>query len=107
MKGLSEPEVLKKRLKALNMELRGTGVAGVDWDSLAAWYGNKLPSHLWNAWKDELRTKGFNWQKFLKLMSYNKKEMVLWATGELSWKDFVKAMRDSINGSIGELIRRG
>ena len=43
---------------------------GIDWDSLAVWAGNRIPSYLWKKWKFELSGRGFTWPQFLKPISY-------------------------------------
>ena len=65
-----------------------------------------MPSYLWNEWKEGLEARGFNWQKFLKFMSYNKLQMILWIRGTISWEDFVEKVIESLNGPLGEMIRR-
>ena len=101
-----EPEMLKEQIEAMRRELEKEHGEDINWESLAAWYGNRLPSYLWREWKEELKAEGFNWQKFLKLMSYNKHYMILWARGKMSWESFVEKIGESLEGSVGEMIRR-
>ena len=82
--------------------------SGVDWEPLAAWAGNKIPSYLWKdcKWKDVLRPKGFTWQSFLRLLKYHTRDMVLWMNGNITWAKFVETFRESINGPLGQSLRR-
>jgi len=102
-----EPEALKAQITIMRREMKKEVGMGIDWWQWAVWYGNRLPSYLWGEWEEELKAKGYNWQKFLKLMSYHKHDMILWVKGEISWKDFVEKVVESLKGTIGEMIRRG
>ena len=81
-----EPIELKMQIKTTIKKLERKWGTGIEWERLAVWYGNKLPSYLWNRWKAKLKEYEFNWQKFLKLMSYHTDDMVLWATSKMPWK---------------------
>ena len=39
-----EPETLKVQIEAMRRELEKEHGVDIDWGSLAAWYGNRLPS---------------------------------------------------------------
>ena len=43
----------------------------------------------------------------LKLMSYNKYQMIMWTRGEMPWESFVERVKETLEGPIGEMIRRG
>jgi hypothetical protein len=66
-----EPLMLKKQ---------STEQKGRKWDidSLVLWFGNRLPTYLWNdaGWSKPLKAEGYNWQSFLKILSLHKKEMI-------------------------------
>ena len=100
-----EPIEIKNRIVAMRKEFGKRG-EWADWDSLATWYGNKLPSYLWEKWKTTLKNEGFTWQSFLKLMSYSKQKIIKWAFGGMDWKELVNAIIEDINGSIGRIVKR-
>ena len=56
-------------------------------DSLFLWFGNRLPSYLWNegGWSKPLKKEGFNWQSFLKVLSLHKKDMIQWSRNGITW----------------------
>lgn len=97
-----EPVEIKKQI----LELRGSLGSNnkIDW-KLAVWYGNRIPQYLWGAWKEELAKKGFTWQKFLKLLRYRTDDAFLWVAGEMSWRDFMKKVLESLEGPLGEMIK--
>lgn len=99
-----EPIEIKKQI----LELRNTWGSNsrIDWNSLAVWYGNRIPQYLWNAWREELRKKGFTWQEFLKLLRYRTDDALLWVAGKISWENFVKKILESLEGPLGEITRR-
>ena len=77
-----------------------------DWDALAVWAGNKVPSYLWSRWKPILENEGFTWQRFLKLMKYKTYDAIRWMNGEISWAEYVREIIDMLKGPIADLIRR-
>jgi len=95
-----EPEKIKKEILELRSHL-GEG-EGIDWDSLAAWAGNRIPSYLWteSRWKNVLGKRGFTWQRFLKLMKYHTRDMALWMTGRISWEEFVQKLIEDIKSEL-------
>ncbi|MGB9693734.1 MAG: hypothetical protein ACPLYF_02710 [Fervidobacterium sp.] len=105
--GLEIPKE-KGEIKKKILELKGRVNSGLpfEYDSLAVWYGNIIPSYLWESWKNELKKKGWNWQKFLKLLSYSTREAVLYVEGEMSWEAFVSNVINLLESPIGEAIRK-
>lgn len=103
------PEPIEVKKYILEVKSMLGKESGVDWEPLAVWAGNKVPSYLWKDWKDILRAEGFTWQSFLRLLKYHTKDMVLWMNGNITWAKFVETFRESINGPLGksliELIR--
>lgn len=79
---------------------------GVKWDSLSVWYGNKLPKYLWDQWKDILKPRGFNWQKFLRLLKHRTDAILLWYKGKFTWEQFMGETINLINGPLGEEIAK-
>ena len=65
---------------------------------------NKVSSYLWKSWKDELKKEGWNWRKFLKLMSSRKNDLDSYLKGETSWEEFVKGTLELLEGSTGKMI---
>jgi len=98
-----EPLEIRKQI----LELRGRmgPGGGIDYNSLAIWYGNRVPQYLWNIWKSELTKKGFTWQKFLRLLKYRTDDAFLWVAGKMSWKEFVEKVMESLEGPLGEMIK--
>jgi hypothetical protein len=94
-----EPLSLKKQSKEQK---------GREWDieSLALWFGNRLPTYLWNdgGWSTPLKAEGYNWQSFLKILSLHKKEMIRWSRDALSWKDFLLKLQDTIKDPVFKTI---
>jgi hypothetical protein len=90
-----EPLMLKKLSNQQN---------GREWDidSLSLWFGNRLPTYLWNdaGWSKPLKAEGYNWQSFLKILSLHKKEMICWSRNALSWKDFLLKLQDTIKNPV-------
>lgn len=99
-----EPTEIKKQILELRDRL-GPGNE-IDWNSLAVWYGNRIPQYLWNTWKEELEKKGFTWQKFLKLLKYRTDDAFLWVAGKMPWGGFMEKVLESLEGPLGEMIKR-
>jgi hypothetical protein len=80
----------------------------IDWEPLAAWAGNKIPSYLWKdcKWKNILKAEGFTWQSFLRLLKYRTEDMILWMNGHITWVKFVEVFKKSINGPLGQSLKR-
>ena len=87
-----EPRDIKAFIREVRGRLGASGVSDdIDWDSLAVWYLNKLPSYLWRHWKTVLEGHGYTWQRFLKVIKLHTNDAVLWAlSGELSWREFIE-----------------
>ncbi|MDP3974050.1 MAG: hypothetical protein Q8P92_04425 [Candidatus Daviesbacteria bacterium] len=97
-----EPKEVKEWIKMLAQE--ASGQDEINWDSLNVWYGNKLPKYLWDEWKVELSPSGFNWQKFLKLMSFRTDQIILWSYNEIPWENLVKEIQELIYGPLGQRL---
>ena len=83
-----EPTDIKDFIK--NIRIRLGPDSDIDWDSLAVWYLNKLPSYLWRHWKSYLEPRGFSWQKFIKVLKYNTNDIISWAlTDEITWSELI------------------
>lgn len=91
-----EPKMLKKHLMEQKEEIESK------LDSLTIWFGNRLPSYLWkdSGWSKPLKTEGYNWQSFLKIISLHKKEMIKWSRDTLSWNDFLLKVQDTIKDPV-------
>ncbi|MBN1281239.1 MAG: hypothetical protein JXA00_06285 [Candidatus Thermoplasmatota archaeon] len=94
-----EPLLLKKQSKERNDY-------AWDIDSLTLWFGNRLPTYLWNdaGWSAPLKAEGYTWQSFLKILSLHKKEMIRWARNSISWKDFLIKLQDTITDPVFKTI---
>jgi len=91
-----EPTLLKQQSE------KQKNIGQWDIDSLAMWFGNKLPSYLWKegGWSKPLKEAGYNWQSFLKILSLHKKEMIKWSRNALSWKEFLLKVQDTIKDPV-------
>lgn len=94
-----EPLLLKKQSE----EHKGRAW---DIDSLSLWFGNRLPTYLWNdaGWSTPLKEEGYNWQSFLKILSLHKKEMIRWSRNALSWKEFLLKLQDTMKDPVFKTI---
>ena len=66
---------------------------------------NMIASYLWESWKDELKKEGWNWQKFLKLLSCQKYDIVRYVKGEISWEELIRKTIELLEGPIGEIVK--
>ena len=96
-----EPKEILARMKAIRKQM---GDSLIDWDSSAVWYANQLPQYLWNEWKDELKTRGFTWQKFLKLLRMRTDTILGWFKDIRKWEDTAKDIIDLIESPLGKDI---
>lgn len=80
-----------------------------DIDTLTVWFGNKLPSYLWGegGWSKPLKSMGYNWQSFLKILSLHKKEMIKWSRNKISWKEFLLKIVETIKDPVFKKILAG
>jgi len=78
----------------------------IDWDPYVVWSGNRLPKYLWDAWKEELKSSGFTWQRFMRLLRYRTDLGVMWYKGEMPWKDFTENVRALIEGPLGRSVAK-
>jgi len=95
-----EPVMLKKQSKGQKNKKEW------DVDSLVLWFGNRLPTYLWNdaGWSTPLKAEGYNWQSFLKILSLHKKEMIRWSRDALTWKEFLLKLQDTIKDPVFKTI---
>lgn len=102
-----EPLEVKKDILELKSIL-GKESSSIDWDPLAAWAGNKVPSYLWKEckWKDILEAEGYTWPSFLRLLKYHTRDMVLWMNGDITWAVFIKTLKESIKGPLGKSLSK-
>ena len=94
-----EPKDVKEFIKGFRQRVEEVeGSQDYEWmDSLAVWYGNKLPRYLWSSWKDKLIPLGYNWQKFLRVMRLHTQDVILWSIyDKTSWEELVSKIIDSI-----------
>ena len=100
-----EPKDIKESIQKIE-SVTGSGSNPINWDSFNVWYGNKLPKHLWDEWKDELKPAGFTWQKFLKLLGRRTDAVLLWYKGAYTWEQFIRETVELIKGPLGEEMAR-
>lgn len=92
-----EPKEILERMKAVRKEM---GSSDADWDSFAVWHANQLPQYLWNEWKEELKTKEFTWQKFLKLLRMRTDTVLGWFKGICAWEKMANDIIVLIGSSL-------
>ncbi|MGC9086769.1 MAG: hypothetical protein ACP5IT_11305 [Thermoproteota archaeon] len=66
---------------------------------------NIVASYLWEKWIHELKKEGWNWQKFLKLLSCQRDGIVRYVRGEISWEELIRKTLELIEGPVGEMIK--
>ena len=95
-----EPTILKKQSNETDKGKKW------DFDTLAVWFGNKIPSYLWKegGWSSQLKSMGYNWQSFLKILSLHKKEMIKWSRNKLSWKELLSKIEETIRDPVFKKI---
>jgi len=95
-----EPTMLKKQSK-LQKTTREWDI-----DSLVMWFGNRLPTYLWNdaGWSKPLKDEGYNWQSFLKILSLHKKDIIYWSHDAITWKDFLQKLQETISSPVFKAI---
>ena len=76
----------------------------VKWENLNVWYGLQLPKYLWAEWKDNLKSEGFTWQKFLRLLKHRTDAVLLWYKGAYTWEQLVEKIVELIEGPMGQEI---
>ncbi len=106
--GLKIPQELegqREQIAEIRKQL-GYKYPELNWDSLAVWYGNKIPQYLWNQWRDELKNRGFTWQKFLKLLSHRTDIILLWYKGAITWKKLIGHIIELVEGPLGQDISK-
>lgn len=74
----------------------------VNGDNYVVWAGNKLPKYLWDHWKDDLKSQGLTWQKFMRILRHRTDVGVLWYQGILPWPDFIQKIAGLIKSPIGK-----
>jgi len=93
---LREPTEIKELIKAVRARL-GSDLS-IDWDSLAVWSFNKLPSYLWSYWKEGLKERGITWQSFLRILKLRTHDIIEWSLrNSISWEELVKRLEATID----------
>ena len=84
---VSEPVWIKNQAKSFRED---SPDPNMDFDVLYAWISESLPKYLWTEcrWKEILKPKGVNWQKFQRIMS--KVNIVNWLRDKQSWDSLLK-----------------
>ena len=91
-----EPKDIKMFIKEQRKRLGPE--SNIDYDSLAVWYLNKLPSYLWKHWKIHLESKGYTWQRFVKVLKYSTSDIIEWALYDnLEWDKLVNRLAELLD----------
>ena len=95
-----EPKMIKQQFIKQKRNI------GMKIDNLTVWFGNKLPSYLWReaGWAKPLKSMGYNWQSFLKILALHKKDMIKWSWDTLTWKDFLLRVEDTLMDPVFKKI---
>jgi len=97
-----EPEHVKNWMKTVEVNIVKT--PGVNWDNVNVWYGNQLPKYLWEHWGNQLKTQGFTWQIFLRVLKHRTDAVLLWNKGIIKWDDLAQEFINLIEGPFGKEI---
>jgi len=90
-----EPKDIKEFITSVRNSIKSSD--SIDADTLAVWYLNKLPKYLWSMWKEVLISRGYNWQKFLRVMKLHTNDVILWALQDsLDWRRLVKRIIETL-----------
>lgn len=92
-----EPKEILERIKTVRKEM---GDSDINWDSFAIWHANQLPQYLWNEWKEDLKTRGFTWQKFLKLLRTRTDSILGWFKGVCTWEKMINDILVLLGGAL-------
>jgi len=91
-----EPTEIKELIMAVRARLGGD--VDIDWDSLAVWSFNKLPSYLWSYWRGDLKERGITWQSFLRMLKLRTLDIIEWSLrNSISWEELVKKLEATID----------
>jgi hypothetical protein len=71
---------------------------------MAVWFKNAVAKYIWSEWRVTLKKNGLTWPKFLKLMKYNTKLIIEWVDGKISWDEFIRNVKRSIDDWFDRLI---
>jgi len=83
----SEPVQIKEKIRRI-WSAMCSGGNDVDCDRMVVWSNNELSKYLWSKWSVELRRRGYDWQRFLKVLNLATGDIVLWALkNALSWEE--------------------
>ena len=97
-----EPKEIKVFMEKIHKTIYNT--PGINWPPAVIWVGNKLPKYFWDHWKTELKSAGFTWQKFMRLMRYRTDNALAWYWSTISWKAFAETVKELIEGPAGKEI---
>ena len=90
-----EPKDIKELITDFRNNIKTSD--SIDADTQAVWYLNKLPRYLWNIWKDTLTTRGYNWQKFLRVIKLHTNDIILWALqNKLEWHQLIERITETL-----------
>lgn len=88
-----EPRDIKERIVKRKSTCSGEGC-----DRFAVWFGNELPSYLWDYWGRELHRMGITWQRFLEIMGKHTAELIEWAIkGSITWDSLIKSLINELS----------
>ncbi|MFB6100499.1 MAG: hypothetical protein ABEK16_04460 [Candidatus Nanohalobium sp.] len=99
-----EPEKLKEEPNRKIEEDRENSSESIDHTSFQIGWRKDIQSYLWKEWKDALKAREINWQKFLKYFSIEYNSVEKWLNGEISWEELIEETRKKIDEIPDELI---
>ncbi len=88
-----EPAEIKEFIKGLMN-------AGIS-PKYAVWLGNRVAKYLWGYWGGALKASGLRWPDFLRLLSGFEDDLIAWASGKLSWDEFIGRVAPAVSGEAG------
>lgn len=98
-----EPSEIKEHIRRVRMQFNQENEISLDYSTV--WSFNMLPRYLWDYWKDDLKSKGISWQKFLRILKLRTADMIEWGLkSSISWNELVKRIEATIDSysSSGE-----
>lgn len=95
-----EPTEIKEWMKNIHKTIYNG--PGVNWPPAVVWAANRLPKYLWDHWKDELKSRGYTWQLFMRVMRYRTDNVLLWYYGSISWEELADTIIELMEGPVGK-----
>jgi len=97
-----EPKDVKDWIRTVEAHLEKS--LDVNWENMNVWYGNKLSKYLWEHWGEQLKSQGYTWQIFLRVLKHRTDAVLLWNRGKMKWDDLAQEFINLVEGPFGKEI---